>query len=648
MLPAILGPKALKDLCAQQSSPLEFSPWETNRMERPLWDRIQEIYYLTLPVPKSERSAYLAAACNNDPLLMREVASLLHADDTADGFLESPVFELGLKVISSTNRNSGSIPTAEGSESLVGQTIGGCYLVERELGHGGMGKVYLARNVTLYHRRVVIKVLLQASLDDPYVVTKFRQEGEALARIDHPNVVTVLGSGELSEGKPYIVMQYVEGVTLRSKIPDEGMDFERAALILRQIGAALDTVHKERIFHRDLKPENILLQPLNDGTELVKVVDFGIAKVKDSVVAPSTANKVSVGTYRYMSPEQLRGGEKITAASDIYSLGIIAFEMITGRRPFNPSSGPQLLEMHREGVRLNPIDLRPNLSTEARAILLRALAFDPVARYQNAAEFCNQLARALTDSQEPVKMRPVYSADADTIPSSQVVPQPRLLSRKLLLGGLLIVLVGIAAAIYFNGLGTTPPNNEVTADPQPTPPARSFDYSLEVQRMHGNKPYGKPYLSSGKEPFDTGDKFRLIVSSPEPGFLYLFNEGQPSPNGASFTILYPTPSTNSSATLGANQQMKTNLNTFAGEKGTENFWIIWSVSSVPELETARAEAFKHPDGGLTGENLTAVKKFLTAKREEVKTTYSTVKEKDKTIVRGHGDVLVRLVELEHR
>ena len=626
-------------------------------MQRPLWNRIQEIYYSTLPMPHSERNAYLVAACNNDPLLVREVTSLLHADDTADGFLESPVFELGLKVISSSNRNYGSVPTAEKNESLVGKTIDGRYLVERELGHGGFGKVYLARDVTLHHRRVVIKVLLQASFDDPYVLTKFRQEVEALSRIDHPNVVSVLGAGELSDGKPYIVMQYVDGVTLRSQIPSEGMDFERAALILRQIGAALDDVHQERIFHRDLKPENILLQVLKDGTELVKVVDFGIAKVKDSVVAPSTANNVSVGTFRYMSPEQLRGGEKITAASDVYSMGVIAFEMITGRRPFNPSSGPQLLEMHREGVRVNPIDLRPNLSTEARAILLRALAFDPVARYQNAAVFGNQLARALTDSREPITIRPVYSEDAETIhltgvtnPAALVRHQPRGRIFKFLLGGLLIVLVGIAVAIYINSGRMTPPENQVAANPQPTPPERSFKYWLEVQRMRGNKPYREPYLSSGNgEIFEAGDKFRLNVSSSEPAFLYVFNEGQPSPSGTSFTILYPTPSTNhGSASLGANQEVKTNSNTFAGARGTENFWIVWSVSSIPELETAKAEAFKHPEGGLIGENLNAVKEFLIKKKDEVKTRYTTDKENHQTNVRGNGDVLVRLVKFEHR
>lgn len=625
-------------------------------MDRPLWNRIQEVYYSTLPMPLSERKAYLASACNNDPLLVREVGSLLHADDTADGFLESPVFELGLKVISSSNRNSPSDPRAISGKSFVGTTIDGRYLVERELGHGGIGKVYLARDVTLHHRRVVIKVLLQASLDDPYVVTKFRQEVEALSRIDHPNVVSVLGAGELPDSKPYIVMQYVDGVTLRSQIPSEGMDLERAALLLKQIGAALDDVHEQRILHRDLKPENILLQFLKGGTELVKVVDFGIAKVKDSVVAPSTVNKAPVGTVLYMSPEQLRGGQRVTAASDIYSMGIIAYEMITGRRPFNPSSAPQLLEMHREGVRLNPIDLRPNLSTEARAILLRALSFDPAARYQNAAEFGDRLAQALTtESRETNKITPVHPVAAETLQSvapnvpSITRPTRRMLSY--LIGGLLIVVVGIGLAIYNGKGGSDPPINRPTSEPQPepSPPLRSFNYWLNVQKMRGNKPYQEAFLSSGKETFETGYKFRLNVSSSEPGYLYLFNEGPPSRSGTSFTIVYPTPRTNEgSATLGANQLVQTNWNSFTGESGTENFWIVWSVAPVPELEDAKAEAFKHPHGGLTGDNLVATKKFLMKKEDEVKTKYATNNDTHQTTVRGNGDILVRMVEFQHR
>ena len=623
-------------------------------MERPLWNRIQEIYYSALPMPRSERSAYLAGACNNDSLLVREMISLFQADDTADGFLESPVFELGLKVISSSSRNSTSDSSRISGESLVGTTIDGRYLVERELGHGGIGKVYLARDITLHHRRVVIKVLLQASLNDPYVVIKFRQEVEALSRIDHPNVVSVLGAGELPDRKPYIIMQYVDGVALRSQISSEGMDLERAAFLLKQIGAALDDVHEQRIFHRDLKPENILLQFLKRGTELVKVVDFGIAKVKDSVVAPSTANKVPVGTVLYMSPEQLRGGERITAASDIYSMAVIAYEMITGRRPFNPASAPQLLEMHRAGVRLNPIDLRPNLSTEAHTILLRALSFDPAARYQNAAEFGDQLARALTDHRTPTQNPLKYPADREIIqstgvphPPSTVAPAPTVRLLRYLIGGLLFVLIAIAAGIYLNNRDSTPAENQVGADQQPLPPERSFTYWLSVQKMRGGKPYREAFLSSGKDIFENGDKFRLNVSSSEPGFLYLFNEGQPSPSGTSFTIVYPTPSTShGAATLGANQLIKTNWNTFAGETGTENFWIVWSVSPVPELESAKAEAFKHPEGGLMSENLVATKTFLMMKRDEVKTHYTT--NNDQTTVHGNGNLLVIMVEFQHR
>src|SRR6185295_7078654 len=141
-------------------------------MERPVWDRIQEIYYSTLPMPKSERSAFIASACDEDPFLVREVTSLLKADDSSAGFLESSVFELGLKIISSESVKKNK--TVSASDSLIGTTIDHKYLVERVLGHGGMGKVYLARDLTLHNRAVVIKVLLEVSVKDDYVVRKFR------------------------------------------------------------------------------------------------------------------------------------------------------------------------------------------------------------------------------------------------------------------------------------------------------------------------------------------------------------------------------------------------------------------------------------------------------------------------------------------
>ena len=246
-----------------------------------------------------------------------------------------------------------------------------------------MGVVYLALDQQLHSRRVVVKVLLDEAFQSEYVVQKFRQEVEALSRIDHPGIVGIIDAGELQNGKPFIIMQYVEGVTLRSVISPEGMNLERAAEILKQIGRALAAAHNRGILHRDLKPDNIMLQDLGQGDEQLKIIDFGIAKVKDSVVAPSTSLNLSPGTVGYMAPEQLNG-RPITAATDIFSLGVIAYEMVTGRKPFNPETGFELLQMQQTGVRVKPADLRPSLPIKAQEVILKSLSFNPADRFQRA------------------------------------------------------------------------------------------------------------------------------------------------------------------------------------------------------------------------------------------------------------------------
>lgn len=606
-------------------------------MDRPLWDRVQELYHSTLQMASSERNEYVVSVCGKDTVLAQEVSSLLDADDSAAGFLESPVFELGLKIIANNNMDSSGNPPAE---DLIGQTVDNRYLIESELGHGGMGKVYLARDLTLHSRRVVIKVLLPTSQQDPYVVKKFKQEVEALARIDHPYVVSVLGKGEMAGGKFYLVMQYVSGKTLRSQIPVEGMNLERAALILQQIGVALEDVHEKKIFHRDLKPENIMLQVHTNGRESVKVVDFGIAKVKDSVVGPSTVNNAPVGTLVYMSPEQLRGGEPLTAASDVYSMAVIAYEMVTGRRPFNPASGPQLLEMHREGVRVKPVNLRTNLPTEAQAIILRGLSFQRTDRYQSASEFGDSLARALNPA-HPINEQPR--------------PQQKIKSGKTQLtvfAIFLVILLGVVVVLLSqrktaNNVAQLPPVE--STPPKTELPQRSFIYSLTVQRMRGDKKYHAPFPSTGQEIYESGDKFRLNVTSSDPGYIYVFNEGSPEPNGTSFTIIYPTPATNNgSATLGADQWVHTSWNKFTGQPGTENFWFAWSIAPIAPLESAKAEAFNRKNGTLSNESLDSVKKFLTTMENEAKTRYATDKDSQQVTVRGAGDVLVRMVRFKHR
>ena len=567
-------------------------------MKQPNWDRIQEIYHAALAMPRSEWGAFVAHACANDADLLLDVCSLLKADDSFSEFLESPIIKLSFA-----------------PENLVGTTIDERYLVERELGQGGMSQVYVAVDLKLKRQAVVIKILSEALVHDLYARQKFEQEVEALLRIDHPGVVRVLDVGQLPDERPYIVMQYVDGETLRAQIPAEGMNLRRVASILQQIGAALEHVHEKGIFHRDLKPENILVKR---DTDSVVLLDFGIAKVKDSVVAPSTAHGASVGTLLYMSPEQLRGDD-VTAASDIYSMSLIAYELITGRRPFNPTSASQLLEMQRAGVRVKPIHLREGLSAKAQAIILRALSFDPGSRYTNAREFGTSLAHTLLVPQ----VRSVRPRSSTSVRASVVI--------------LACVIVGSMSLHKFLARTKT----ETSSD--------SFSYWLTVQKVRDGKEYADPFKTSGEETYESGDKFRLNISSPNPGYLYVLNEGPPAPNSTSFVLIYPRRAINGgSATLGANQSVQSDWTIFRGPAGAENVWIVWSASPVTQIELAKEEAFRSLNGVLVDQSLMIVKEFLESKQDEVKVRVTHYKTSQTVLVRGSGDVLVTLAQFNHR
>jgi serine/threonine protein kinase len=560
---------------------------------KPRWDRIQEIYHAALALPRSERSAFVEKACAGDAELLREVISLLKAADSS-GVLDTPVMTLSAT-----------------AESLVGATIGERYFVERELGRSAMSQVYFARDLRLQQQAVVVKVLSQELVQDPSARQRFEREVEALLRIEHSGVVRVQDTGELADGRPYIVMPYVHGEMLRSELTSEGMDLERTASILQQIGVALDHVHERGIFHRDLKPENIIIRR---GTDSVVLIDFGIAKVQHSLIASTTAHGPSAGTLRYMSPEQLLG-KNVTAESDIYSMGIVAYEMVTGRRPFNPTSSSHMLELQRAGVRARPKYLRDDLSAKADRCITRALKFEPRARYQRASEFGDQLAGALLEPRKPPSAIPTWAKVTGSL--------------------IILAVLSYIVARYVD-----------RRDPRPT---RSFTYSLTVQEMHDGKEYQAPYKSNGEEIFARDAKFQLSISGSEPGYLYVFNEGPSELNDTNFTMVYPSTATNSgSASLGANQTVQSDWITFRGPAGNENFWMVWSVSPVSQLESAKTEAFKHPRGGLTGESLMAVKEFLRLKQQEVDVTVFHYKARQEAVVRGKGDMLITLAQFKHR
>lgn len=575
-------------------------------MNQSNWARIQEIYHAALALPRAVRPTFVAKECDQDSALARKVYSLLKSEDSLSGFLDTPVVELFPKDYSGAVQANTMSP-----DDLIGTIIGERYQIERKLGHGGMGQVYYALDLKLNGRPVVIKILSEELLKNSYALQKFRQEVEALSRIHHDGVVSVLDTGDLPDARPYIVMQYVDGETLRSQIQPEGMDLGRAASILKQIGAALEHVHQKGIFHRDLKPENVMLKR---GTDSVVLIDFGIAKVKDSIIAPTTTKGSSVGTLLYMSPEQLRE-EEVAAESDIYSMGLIAYEMVTGRRPFNPNSAVQLLEMQRAGVRTKPAYLRESLPPGAQKAILRALSFAPRARYRSAKEFGGLLSTALLDSKAPTQKR-----WAKVIVASLMA---------------LIVVALVSWGIYLY-LKRTPPA-----------PTHSFTYWLTVQKMRDGKDYQAPFKSNGEETFENGDMFQLSVSSSEPGYLYVLNEGPPEPNDTNFAMLYPSAQRNNgSATVGAGQPVQTDSITFRGPQGNENVWFVWSVSPVRELESAKIESFKHPKGGLTADNLVAIKEFLRVNETKVRVTH--YKSSQTAVVRGSGNTLITLVQFKHR
>jgi len=282
---------------------------------------------------------------------------------------------------------------------VAGSVVDGRYLIEKELDRGGFCVVFLARDQKLHDTPVVIKVLHERAIEGAegdnkaWLLQRFKKEVQALARIDHPAVVRALDIGRLPDGRTFLVMQHVAGTNLRSAIPAHGMELERVARLILQMGQALEVAHRQGVIHRDLKPENIMLQRAGDE-EFAMLIDFGIATVLDPPTTSNMKSTTVVGTIGYMAPEQLEG--KPTVASDIYALGVISYELVTGRLPFNPDSPFQLRELQRAGVRIKPRDLRPNLPEAAQAVILKAVSFAPQDRYASAQDFCRALNLALT------------------------------------------------------------------------------------------------------------------------------------------------------------------------------------------------------------------------------------------------------------
>ena len=285
---------------------------------------------------------------------------------------------------------------------LVGSIVADRYHVLRKLGEGGMGQVYLAEHVKM-GRKSALKVMNPAMVKDADAISRFNREAANASHINHPNVADVYDFGETSDGIIYLAMEFVDGPPLTKLIEAEGpMSPGRAALIVRQAADALAVAHDMGIVHRDLKPDNIMIARGRDGDDVVKVVDFGIAKAADNAAQKVTKTGLVVGTPEYMSPEQL-AGDKLDGRSDIYALALVAFNMLTGRLPFPADTVQESMIMRLTESPRKLAEMRPGVSWsgEVQACLDKALERDVNARYETATEFGKTLARALEKMATP-------------------------------------------------------------------------------------------------------------------------------------------------------------------------------------------------------------------------------------------------------
>ncbi len=305
---------------------------------------------------------------------------------------------------------------ATAAEGQLAAGLARRFRIVRRLGAGGMGTVYLAEQIGVGNRPVALKVLNRKLLDDPEFLLRFQNEAGSTGRIHQANVVTIYESGQADDGTPYIAMEYLDGETLREALKSRGaLPIEECAEILQQTAQGLNAAHKLGIIHRDLKPDNIFLTQGDRGELLVKIVDFGIAKLRES--ATHTLTGMVLGTPAYMSSEQAAGirSDQLDLRSDIYSLGIVVYEMLTGSVPFHSDTPLGFLRKHM-------LEPPPPISTLAtglpvpplvEAAVMKALAKERGQRYNSAPEFAGEFTRAVS-----------ASAQSDTLPTTRVVDFP--------------------------------------------------------------------------------------------------------------------------------------------------------------------------------------------------------------------------------
>lgn len=556
--------------------------------------RIKSLFGQVADMPRKERFEYLNRACD-DVGMIDEVLALCEGDEEAN---ERDFWEKGVWVIKSS---------ADRRKKMIGEIIRG-YRIIKDLTTGGMGEVYLAQRADglLKDRsKAVIKILgahlLKGDKIKKEMTARFIGEIEIQYKLKHPNIAQIFDADLLDDGRPFMILEYAEGQSLREMLSETtSLPIKDVVEITQQICAGLAEAHNMTITHRDLKPENIIVHKSDDKYK-VKIIDFGVALAQESGILPTRLPTTTfIGTPEYAAPEQLmpkkfflkEPGEKPGRHADIYSLGVIIYEMMTGRRPFL-ESGQEVALKHVTEEPDAPSKVRPDLNIPEAVdkVVLKALAKMPGSRQETTEQLAQELKAAIESKPGPE----VVIQKTDPLKPDTARKQPQLDRRKFLWALPVTLAVAVASLLYGSQLWKVAPiggdggqpTPAVAASPvssqNPTPSPAALVSAMTVSVVRQDK-RGRVGIVSPDTTFYSGERVKVSIQAAQSGFVYILQQG----TSGKVSLLYPDP-----LISGGSNQIAKGLKVtipsgngwfrFNDDPGSETVYVLFSTNRTEGL-----------------------------------------------------------------